>query len=147
MESKILINKEVVNINWDGDVITVRCLDDSEYSADYVIFTASLGVLKDRHASLFTPPLPDNKVSTIENSEYGSLEKIFLEFSEPFWDTSDNFSQYSILWTQQDIHELVGTPQEWLVFRNMKNTCLKFKFLSGYSTWRTLDESMHFQIS
>lgn len=113
MESKILTNKEVVNINWDGDVVTLRCSDDSEYSADYVIFTASLGVLKDRHSTLFTPPLPDNKISAIENSEYGSLEKIFLEFTEPFWDISDDFSQYSILWTQEMISDLVGTPREW----------------------------------
>lgn len=107
------MNKEVVNINWAGDVVTLRCSDDSEYSADYVIVTASLGVLKDRHANLFTPALPEKKISAIENSEYGSLEKIFLEFSEPFWNTSYHFSQYSILWTQQNITDLVGTPREW----------------------------------
>lgn len=94
-------------------MITLRCADNTEYSADYVIFTASLGVLKDRHGSLFTPPLPDNKILAIEKSDYGSLEKIFLEFAEPFWNNTDDFAQYSILWTQDDIYDLVGTPQEW----------------------------------
>ncbi|XP_037045061.1 protein anon-37Cs-like [Bradysia coprophila] len=115
VESKILLNKEVENIDWDGDVINLHCTDDTTYSADYVIFTGSLGVLKHRHDTLFTPELPDRKISAIEHSEYGSLEKIFLEFSAPFWDTSENFAQFSILWTQEDVMELLGTPQEWLI--------------------------------
>lgn len=108
-----------MNINWQGNAATLDCSDNTTYSADYVIFTGSLGVLKHRHDSIFTPQLPNTKVLAIENSEYGSLEKFFLEFEEPFWDTSDNFAQYSILWTQQDIQELVGTPREWSVFRNI----------------------------
>ncbi len=116
MIGKTLTNKEVSTITWDGDVINLLCADNTQYWADYVIFTPSLGVLKDRHTTLFSPQLPDRKVSAIEHSEYGSLEKILLEFEQPFWDTSDNFAQYSILWTQQDINELVGTTREWLVF-------------------------------
>lgn len=99
-------------------MITLRCADNTEYSADYVIFTASLGVLKSRHASLFTPTLPDEKIVAIENSEFGSLEKIILEFTEPLNNTAD-FAQYSILWTQQDINELLGTPREWSVPRKI----------------------------
>lgn len=126
-----MLNKEVVNINWGGDVVTLSCSDDTEYSADYVIFTASLGVLKDRHESLFTPQLPNDKVSAIEHSEHGSLEKIFLEFETPFWDESDNFAEYLILWTQNDISDLVGTEQEWLDFEKVSDFKFKIRFVSG----------------
>ncbi|KAJ6641285.1 Spermine oxidase [Pseudolycoriella hygida] len=115
VESKILVNKEVTNINWDGAVITLRCADNSQYLADYVIFTGSLGVLKHRHNTLFTPTLPARKTSAIQYSDYGSLEKIFLEFSAPFWDQSYNFAEFSILWTERDIAELTGTSREWLI--------------------------------
>lgn len=117
VESKVLTNKTVVNIAWDDDVITLECSDNTEYLADYVIFTGSLGVLKERHDTLFTPELPERKVSAIEHSGYASLEKIILEFSQPFWDTSDDFAQYSILWRQQDINSLLGTDREWSVLR------------------------------
>lgn len=132
MNGKILTSKEVLNVQWDRDVITLRCSDNSEYSADYVIFTASLGVLKHRHESLFTPSLPDRKISAIENSEYGSLEKIFLEFAEPFWNNTDDFAQFSILWTQQDINELLGTPREWsVVNKTIRSSHIPNKILSG----------------
>lgn len=92
----------------------LRCSDGTEYAADYVIFTPSLGVLKDRHGTLFTPQLPPWKVQAIDNSEYGSLEKIFLEFDRPFWfEIDNNFAQFSILWTPEDISALVGTDREW----------------------------------
>ncbi|KAJ6642458.1 Polyamine oxidase 1 [Pseudolycoriella hygida] len=113
VESKILTNKEVTNVDWSGGVITLQCGDNTQYTADHVIFTASLGVLKDRHRTLFSPVLPADKVSAIENSEYGTLEKIFLEFAQPINDSID-FAQYSILWTQNDINMLLGTPREWL---------------------------------
>jgi spermine oxidase len=114
VESKVQLGKEVKNINWSGETIAIACVDGSSYLADHVIFTASLGVLKDRHATLFTPKLPENKVKAIETIGFGALGKVFLEFEKPFWPVSDEESLgFSFLWTEEDIKAVKGTAREW----------------------------------
>ncbi|CRK91867.1 CLUMA_CG005488, isoform A [Clunio marinus] len=115
VESKIQLNKEVTNIAWGDNLAIIKCADGSEYTADYVVFTASHGVLRAHYESLFTPKLPDRKILAIENIGYGSLEKIFLEFAIPFWPTDPNWVQYTILWSQEDINAVTGTDREWLL--------------------------------
>ena len=51
----------------------------SVYEADYVIVTLSLGVLKDQ-VDLFDPPLPEERMSLINNMGFGTIAKIFVEF-------------------------------------------------------------------
>lgn len=114
MESKIQFNKEVTNINWNSDKVALTCADGSTHIADHVIFTASLGVLKDRHQTLFTPSLPDYKIKAIENIGFGTLGKIFLEFSEPFWPTDvSDWVGYVFLWTAADLSVIEATDKEW----------------------------------
>lgn len=90
VESRIHLNKIVTNIQWDQEKPLVVCADGTEYLADYVVFKPSLGVLKARHESLFTPQLPARKINAIENIAFGTLEKMFLEFAEPFWPTNSS---------------------------------------------------------
>lgn len=105
--------------------VTVTCVDGSTYTADHVIFTASLGVLKDRHQTLFTPKLPDKKVKAIESIAYGTIGKIFLEFDEAFWSVDNkDFGRYLFLWTEEDEKALKGTSREWFVFVNLKGNIL-----------------------
>jgi spermine oxidase len=117
VESKIQLNKQVTNIHWNPDAnnekIVITCEDNSKYEADQVIFTGSLGVLKDRHDKLFTPNLPKEKVEFIENSGYGTLDKIFLEFDKPFWNTED-FNFTYLVWTKSDLDEIMLTEKQWL---------------------------------
>lgn len=113
--SKVELNKTVINIQWNQDRALVRCADGSDYSAEFVIVTPSLGVLKAHHERLFTPRLPDWKVKAIDNIAYGSLEKIFFEFSHQWWPTDPDWVQYSILWSEEDIALVRGTDREWLV--------------------------------
>lgn len=105
----------MTNIQWNQNRAMVRCADNSVYTAEYVIFTPSLGVLKAHHDSLFTPRLPDWKVKAIDNLAQGSLEKIFLEFAIPWWPTDPDWVQYSILWSEEDIALVRGTEREWSV--------------------------------
>lgn len=87
--------------------VTVSILGGSQIEADHVIFTPSLGVLKANHSTLFTPGLPAQKQLAIEvsysnlhqipqiflfvlfchsqNLGFGSISKVNLEFSEPWW--------------------------------------------------------------
>lgn len=118
VESKIQLNKEVTNVAWNpsnvNEKITITCADGSSYSADHVIFTASLGVLKARHETLFSPGLPADKIKAIENIAFGAIGKVFLEFEKPFWPLDDNsLLVYSLLWTDEDLLAIKDTDKEW----------------------------------
>ena len=116
---KILMNKSVTNIKWnpesDSDKIIVHCADNTTYEADHVICTASLGILKKHHQTLFTPQLPEAKRKAIESIGFGTIGKVFLEFEKPFWPTDRTvWCGYSFLWTQSDLNDIRGTNKEWL---------------------------------
>lgn len=64
---KIHFNKTVSSINYHNDnKIIVKTTDESQYETDHVIFTGSLGVLKEHHRALFTPSLPELKQRAIQ---------------------------------------------------------------------------------
>lgn len=114
IESRIEFNKVVTNVQWSLQRPLVTCSDGSQYAADAVIFTPSLGVLKARHTSLFTPGLPARTVQAIQHLGWGTLEKFFLEFDAPFWPVNTpDWAQYSILWTPEDRVLVTGTSREW----------------------------------
>ncbi|KXG53119.1 Winged helix-turn-helix transcription repressor DNA-binding [Penicillium griseofulvum] len=64
----------------------VQCEDGEKFMADHVIFTGSLGVLKQQKIK-FEPPLPDWKRGAIDRLGFGIMNKVILVFKEPFWDT------------------------------------------------------------
>lgn len=64
----------------------VHCEDGESFVADKVVFTGSLGVLKQRSIQ-FTPPLPDWKTGAIDRLGFGIMNKVILVFDQPFWDT------------------------------------------------------------
>ncbi|XP_062613307.1 spermine oxidase-like [Saccostrea cucullata] len=55
------------------------------FEANHVIVTCSLGVLKSCHSKMFAPPLPPNKVKSINEMGFGTVNKIFLQWKTPFW--------------------------------------------------------------
>ncbi|XP_072946802.1 peroxisomal N(1)-acetyl-spermine/spermidine oxidase-like [Epargyreus clarus] len=103
----IKLNTEVTSISWPrdgtGDVV-VTCRGGEQYTAPNVIVTVSLGVLKERHASLFSPPLPEDKIEAINTISMGLLDKIVLSFDKAWW--SRNMAFY---WTVEDKKKL---PEE-----------------------------------
>jgi monoamine oxidase len=111
------LNKKVINIGYSLEEpdkkIKITCVDSSSFEADHVIITTSLGVLKAHHQTLFTPQLPEKKISVIESFGYGAIGKIFFEFSEPFWDES--FVAYSLLWNEKDVNEIQSSEKTWLL--------------------------------
>lgn len=113
---RVELNKVVNRIHWHPQEGRPRvdCTDGTQYTADHIVVTIPLGALKVNYTTMFTPPLPLWKVSAIEHIAFGSLEKVFLEFAEPFWPVNDrNWVQYSILWSRNDIDLLRGTDREW----------------------------------
>ncbi|MEU3642162.1 FAD-dependent oxidoreductase [Lentzea sp. NPDC034063] len=66
----------------EGQVFT----DQGMFAADKVLVTLPLGVLK-AGAVEFWPPLPEAKRSAIARLGFGTLNKIALHYSAPFWPT------------------------------------------------------------
>ncbi|XP_011688273.1 PREDICTED: polyamine oxidase-like [Wasmannia auropunctata] len=78
---KIEFGKIVATINYSsGENVTVITRDGCKYSALHVIFTGSLGVLKEKHASIFVPSLSQKKQRAIEGLSIGTVNKVYLEY-------------------------------------------------------------------
>lgn len=113
----VKLNKEVKKISYNlkdsFDVIRIECDDGSVYDADHLICTVSLGVLKERHLSLFDPFLPPKKINAIESLSFGVIDKVILEFERPFWPV--DWSGCVIVWNPEQL-KLIREKDEtrWL---------------------------------
>lgn len=88
IDDHIKYGKEVNKIEWSEDPnknVIVKCVDGSTFEAKHVIVTVPLGVLKANHKTLFSPSLPPITVNAIEAIQFGTNNKIMLEFRTPFW--------------------------------------------------------------
>lgn len=61
----------------------------------------SLGVLKDRHLSLFEPTLTQSKINDIDGIAFGVVCKMFMEFEQAFW--PDDWTGCTILWKPEQL--------------------------------------------
>ncbi|KAK0162744.1 hypothetical protein PV327_006496 [Microctonus hyperodae] len=112
-------NTKVTKINYNKiyDTVKISTANGKEYSADHVIFTPSLGVLKANYQRLFNPPLPEKKVTAIENIGYGIVAKIYLYYDNPWWTINGNkYFINSIYWTEEDEEEINKDPdRNWML--------------------------------
>lgn len=93
-----------------GHPVYIECEDEEWIAADHVIMTASLGVLKEHHKTLFSPSLPEDKVLAIEKLGISTTDKIFLEFEEPFWSPECNSIRF--VWEDEAHLEQLAYPEE-----------------------------------
>ncbi|XP_027065185.1 probable polyamine oxidase 5 [Coffea arabica] len=95
----VQLGRKVTKIEWQPDghlpiaavpnghgtmPVKLHFLDGSTMSADHVILTVSLGVLKHgirEDAGMFDPPLPGFKTEAISKLGYGVVNKLFLQLS------------------------------------------------------------------
>lgn len=95
-EEKFLKHKFVHKIQWAANFkssnqtrkVVVQCKDGSIFSANKVIVTFSLGILKQNFGHLFLPKIPTKHRDSIECLGYGSMSKIFLQFESKWWEGS-----------------------------------------------------------
>lgn len=99
---KIIYNQSP-NDQSDG-LVRIRCEDGSNYSGDHLICTFSLGVLKERHLKMFEPQLSLVKYIAIDALDYGTVNKIYLEYEKPFWGA--DWGGFTILWKLEQLKEL-----------------------------------------
>lgn len=95
------LNHHVEDVKWSEDgsspaVVTCRDSngDQQRFTADAVIMTAPLGVL--RHGLIpFSPALPVDIREGISRFSYAALGKVFFEFADVFWSKdNDQFMYY-----------------------------------------------------
>ena len=80
---QIKLNHVVESIRYDQDGVLVTT-NKGDFTADYVIVTVPLGVLK-KGDIIFEPALPEKKLQSIEKLSMGTMNKAYLVFPEMFW--------------------------------------------------------------
>lgn len=123
VDANVQYKKEVTCIKWKNlpeAKVIVECSDGGSYTADHAIVTVSLGVLKEKAQSLFSPALPPQKLNTIKGLGFGCVNKIFLKFPYRWW--PEEHSGFSFLWTDEDMQtfkpsENTGCGREALASR------------------------------
>ncbi|GAV88458.1 Amino_oxidase domain-containing protein [Cephalotus follicularis] len=84
VDSRLKLNKVVRELQHSRNGVTVKTEDGCVYEANYVILSASIGVLQSDLIS-FKPPLPRWKTDAIEQCDVMVYTKIFLKFPCNFW--------------------------------------------------------------
>ncbi|TFC46381.1 FAD-dependent oxidoreductase [Cryobacterium sp. TMT1-21] len=102
----LLGSSVVTRIAYGESGASLRLGNGESLGADRVIVTVPLGVLKTKVME-FDPPLPFAHRGAIAALGMGTLDKIWLQFAEPFWDTD------APLWTT------VGGDDDFRVWINM----------------------------
>ncbi|XP_055962665.1 peroxisomal N(1)-acetyl-spermine/spermidine oxidase [Sorex fumeus] len=103
----VVYNKPVKTIRWRGSFqdtacpeqrfpVLVECEDGDTFAAHHVLVTVPLGFLKEHLDTFFEPPLPLEKAEAVRKMGFGTNNKIFLDFEEPFWEP--DCEQIQVVW-------------------------------------------------
>lgn len=83
---ELVLNQEVVKVIDQTSNVSIRTRQGKEMTADNVIFTMPLGVLKSLPKTFFEPALEgDRKSNAIRRLAFGTLDKFIISFKERFW--------------------------------------------------------------
>lgn len=106
LKGYVKYNQNVQLIYWKSEQyserpnqITIVCKDGSIYTTNNLICTFSIGVLKELHLEMFSPPLPIAHREVIENIGFGTINKIFLHFDKKWW--SDDWKGLQLIWNDE----------------------------------------------
>ncbi len=117
----IRLGEKVTRISYDANGVQVET-SSGMFLADKAIVTFPLGVLKQAGVK-FDPPLPESKQSAINRLDMGVLNKVYLKFSEVFWDEGIEAISY--------VGEEVGEWCDWLSFETYVGEPVLMAFHGG----------------
>ncbi|MDO3642542.1 NAD(P)/FAD-dependent oxidoreductase [Mucilaginibacter sp. L3T2-6] len=90
--AKIYLNAVVKEVSWQPGNVRVATDDGALYEASQLLAAMPLGVLQanknERGAVTFSPAIPGYS-SALKQMGFGSILKILLEFSAPFWEDGE----------------------------------------------------------
>ncbi len=84
ISDRIVLNKPVSEINYEGDKVILSTSNNETYEADKVLVTTPVKTLQQGHIS-FQPALPSEKTLALSRIFMGDGIKIFIEFKEKFY--------------------------------------------------------------
>lgn len=89
----VRLHTTVKDINYSNDKITI-ITNNGNYTADQVLVTVPLGVLK-KEAITFSPPLPEPIQNAVRKLEMGSVNKFLLVWDQAFWEEDLQYIGYT----------------------------------------------------
>jgi len=95
----------VLGINYDEDGVSLRLGTGESLSVDRVVVTVPLGVLKGNGIE-FDPLLPFGHRTAITALGFGTVDTVWLQFDEPFWDT--DATSWKLVGTDATITEWIN---------------------------------------
>ncbi|XP_070288250.1 peroxisomal N(1)-acetyl-spermine/spermidine oxidase [Myotis yumanensis] len=145
----MVFNKPVKTIHWNGSFqeaespgekfpVLVECEDGDCFPAHHVVLTVPLGFLKEHLDTFFQPPLPAEKAEAIRKMGFGTNNKVFLEFEEPFWEPDCEHIQ--VVWEDTSPLEDTAPPLQdawvkkligFLVLPSFKSAHVLCGFIAG----------------
>lgn len=118
---QIKTSELVREIHWQEEQARV-VTSKAEYTADKVLVTLPLGVLKAGTVK-FDPSLPKSKQKAIDTLEMGVLNKCYLKFAKCFWPKDVDWLEY--------IPEKHGEWTEWVSFTRATGLPVLLGFNAG----------------
>jgi monoamine oxidase len=89
VKHKIQFNSPVTEINYSGEQVFVKTKNGEVHTADKILVTVSIGVLKSNHIT-FIPDLSDEKKDVINAVEFLPGFKLIMKFTEKFYPDAIN---------------------------------------------------------
>lgn len=144
---------EVKVIDWSetdrsSHSVTLTCIQRGQevsYSANHVISTIPLGVLKKNHHTLFNPSLSKEKASMIDKLGFGKVNKVLLYYSEPFWIKGEG--GVKLVWDErnrQGGNDEMAWTRDIFAFKEMKhidNVLIAWIYGDSAETMESLDDA------
>ncbi|KAF9437904.1 hypothetical protein BGZ76_010615 [Entomortierella beljakovae] len=90
---RVLLEHVVEKIEYSESEVKVLT-NHGSFTADQVLVTLPLGVLKSQSSTLFSPKLPSTKQHAITHLGFGTMFKIILIFPKCFWPTDKHFINF-----------------------------------------------------
>ncbi|KAK0084928.1 hypothetical protein PV325_006130 [Microctonus aethiopoides] len=109
----IRLNSSVKTIQWQNandslqKSIILTLADNKKIFTDCIIVTCSLGYLKNYHRTMFQPQLPLNHSIAIDNLGFGLINKIYLDFGEPWWESG--VKGFQLIWRKNNENDFINT--------------------------------------
>lgn len=145
----IQLGRRVEKIEWqmeheNGRPVKLRFGDGATLSADHVIITVSLGVLKrgiEQDQSMFHPHLPSFKIGAISRLGFGVVNKVFLQLKQSSHEFKFPFLQMVFHPPHSQLRD--PTIPNWI--RNTSSLYPIYKNSRVVLSWFTGKEALHLE--
>lgn len=91
----VKLNQKVKKVKKNGDTYEIETVNGNKYSAEYIVCTVPLGILKEGSIQFKKENDSDELLSndlrnSITKLGFGVLDKVIIEFENQFWDNTKN---------------------------------------------------------